>query len=129
MKKARRKEYQCKSVAVKTENFPELYDYSLLSFWNLKVFTHISHASCIWEWIIVVPTTVLSQNGIWHVYFFFMLKHSWNPLLYIPSICSNLICFKVQMTVDLQLGLDKPIMKSIFEPEEDMNCFDKFVWL
>ena len=45
---------------------------------------------------------------------------------YIPSICSNLICFKVQMTLGVQLGLDKP-MKSIFEPEEDLNYFDKFM--
>ena len=29
-----------------------------------------------------------------------------NPLLYIPSICSNRICFKVQMTLGVQLGLD-----------------------
>ena len=45
---------------------------------------------------------------------------------YIPSICSNLICFKVQMTLGVQLGLDKP-MKSIFEPEEDLNYFDKLM--
>ena len=27
-----------------------------------------------------------------------------------------------------ELGLDKP-MKSIFEPEEDLNYFDIFMWL
>ena len=27
-----------------------------------------------------------------------------------------------------ELGLDKP-MKSIFEPEEDLNYFDMFMWL
>ena len=37
---------------------------------------------------------------------FFMLKYLCNPFLYIPSICSNLICFKVQMTLGVQLGLD-----------------------
>ena len=47
---------------------------------------------------------------------------------YIPSICSNLTCFKVQMTLGVQVGLDKP-MKSIFEPEEDLNYFDKFMRL
>ena len=57
---------------------------------------------------------------------FFMLKYLCNPFLYIPSICSNLICFKVQMTLGVQLGLDKP-MKSIFEPEEDLNYFDKLM--
>ena len=46
----------------------------------------------------------------------------------IPSICSNLICFKVQMTLGVQLDLDKP-MKSIFEPEENLNYFDKFMRL
>ena len=35
-----------------------------------------------------------------------MLKYLCNPLLYIPSLCSNLICFKVQMTLGVQLGLD-----------------------
>ena len=59
---------------------------------------------------------------------FFMLKYLCNPFLYIPSICSDLICFKVQMTLGVQLGLDKP-MKSIFKPEEDLNYFDKFMRL
>ena len=58
----------------------------------------------------------------------FLLKHLCNPLLYRPSICSNLICFKVQVTLGVQLGLDKPI-KSIFESEGDMNYFDKFMRL
>ena len=52
-------------------------------------------------------TAVLSQNGIWRVYFFFILKYLCNPLLYIPSICSNRICFKVHMAIGVQLGLDK----------------------
>ena len=56
----------------------------------------------------------------------FMVKYLCNPLLYIPSTCSNLICFKVQMTLAVQLGLDKP-MNSIFEPEEDLNYFDKYM--
>ena len=30
------------------------------------------------------------------------------------------------MTLAVQLGLDKP-MKSIFEPEEDLNYFDKYM--
>ena len=55
-----------------------------------------------------------------------MLKYLCNPLLYIPSICSNLICFELQRTLNVQLGLDEP-MKSIFEPEGDLNYFDKFV--
>ena len=54
----------------------------------------------------VTHTTAVSQNGIWHVYFFFILKYLCNPLLYIPLICSNRICFKVQMTLGVQLGLD-----------------------
>ena len=58
----------------------------------------------------------------------FLLKHLCNPLLYRPSICSNLICFKVQVTLGVQLGLDKHI-KSIFESEGDMNYFDKFMRL
>ena len=74
-------------------------------------------------------TTVVSQNSIWQVYFFFMLKYLFNPVLYIPWICSNLICFKVQMTLGVQfVGLDKPV-KSIFEPEEGLNYFDKFMRL
>ena len=32
------------------------------------------------------------------------------------------------MTPGVQLGLDKP-MKSIFEPEGDLNNFDKFIRL
>ena len=32
------------------------------------------------------------------------------------------------MTLGAQLGLDKP-MKSIFEPEGDLNYFDKFMQL
>ena len=32
------------------------------------------------------------------------------------------------MALGVQLGLDKP-MKSIFEPEEDLNYFDKFMRL
>ena len=51
-------------------------------------------------------TAVLSQNGIWHVHFFFNLKYLRNPLFYIPSICSNRFCFKVQMTLGVQLGFD-----------------------
>ena len=78
----------------------------------------------IYEWIIMAHTTAVSQNGIWHVNFFSLLKYLCNPLLYTLSICSNLICFKVQMILGVQLGLDKP-MKSIFEPEEDLNYFDK----
>ena len=61
------------------------------------------------------------------VYFFFMLKYLYNPLLYIPSICSKLICFKVQMTlIWCSFGLRHP-MKKIFEPEQDLNYFDKFM--
>ena len=41
---------------------------------------------------------------------------------------SNLVCFQIQMTLGVQLGLDKP-MKSIFEPEENLNYFDKFIGL
>ena len=78
----------------------------------------------IYEWIIVAHTTVVSQNGMWHVHFFCMLKYLCKPLLNTLSICSNLICFKVQMTLGVQLGLEKP-RKSIFEPEEDLNYFDK----
>ena len=58
----------------------------------------------------------------------FLLKHLCNRPLYRPSICPNLICFKLQVTLGVQLGLDKPI-KSIFEPEEDLNYFDKFMRL
>ena len=54
----------------------------------------------------VTHTTAVSQNGIWHVYFFFILKYLFNPLLYIPSICLNVICFKVQMTLGIHLGLE-----------------------
>ena len=57
-------------------------------------------------------TAVLSQNGIRHVYFFFILKYLWNPLQCIPSICS--------------VGPRQPI-KSVFEPEEDLDYFDKFI--
>ena len=49
---------------------------------------------------------VSNQNCICHVYFFFILKYLCNLLLYIPSICSNCICFKLQMTLGAQLGLD-----------------------
>ena len=89
---------ECNSVAVK--------NMKILPFWKLKAFTHTPHVPLIWEWIIVTHTTAVSQNGIWHVYFFFILKYLFNPLLYIPSICSNCICFKVQMTLGVQLGLD-----------------------
>ena len=47
---------------------------------------------------------------------------------FIPSRYSNLISLKVQMTLGVQLDLDKP-MTSIFEPEEDLNYFDKFMRL
>ena len=41
-------------------------------------------------------TAVLNQNGTSHVYFFFLKKYLCNQLLYIPSIYSNRISFKVQ---------------------------------
>ena len=105
MKKSWKKRVSgCNSVAVKTENSPELWNYPTLPFWKSKAFTPTP--TFLWESIIVADTTAVSQNGIWHVYFFFILKYLCNPLLYIPSICSNLICFKVQMTLSFQLGLD-----------------------
>ena len=41
----------------------------------------------------------------WHMAcdFFFILKYLCNPLLYIPSVCSNRICFKVQKKVNSNL--------------------------
>ena len=42
--------------------------------WELNTFTHTQHASYVWEWIIVAHTTVVGQNGKWHVYFFFYVK-------------------------------------------------------
>ena len=50
-------------------------------------------------------TAIWSRNGIWHVYFF-ILKYLGSLLLYIPSICLNCICFKGQMILVVQLGLD-----------------------
>ena len=58
----------------------------------------------------------------------FILKYLCNPLLYISSIFSYLICFKVPTTLDVQLGLDK-LMKSILETDEDLNYFDKVMQL
>ena len=57
-----------------------------------------------------------------HASFFFVLKYLCNPLLHVPSVCSNVACFKVQMTVCVQSP-----MNSIFKTEEDLNYFGKFV--
>ena len=92
-------------------------------FWKLKTFTPTPHASYIREWIIVADTTAVSQNGIWPVYFFFYVKKVFSPLLYILSICSTLICFKVQMTLRVQLVGLRHQMKTIFKPKEHLNNY------
>ena len=61
------------------------------------------------------------------VFLFYFKIFMQSRFTYIYTI-SLLICFKVQMTPNVQLGLDKP-MKSIFEPEGDFNNFDKFIRL
>ena len=67
----------------------------------------------------------MDWNDIWHVNFFFVLKNLCNPPLHVPSICSKLVCSKVQMKLGVQLVLDP--MNSIFKQEKDLNYFDKFV--
>ena len=106
MKKSWKRVSGCNLVAVKTIwKFSRTLGLPYPSLLDVKSFHPTPHAFYIW--VDYCGTYNGSKsNGIRHVYFFFMLKYWCNPLLYAPSTCSALICFKVQMTLDVQLGLD-----------------------
>ena len=73
--------------------------------------------------------TAVSQNGIWHVYFFYILKYLRNPLLNIYAI--NLLkpyLFQSLNETGCSVGL-RQTNENIFEPEENLNYFDKFMRL
>ena len=111
---------ECNSVAIKTTK--------IIPFWKLKALTHPT-CLLIWEWIIVAHTTAVSQNGIWHVYFFYILKYLRNPLLNIYAI--NLLkpyLFQSLNETGSSVGL-RQTNENIFEPQEDLNYFDKFMRL
>ena len=99
----------CNSVAVKTLGLP----YPSL----LEVQSFHPNPTClapIWIYMRVnYCGTYNASKSKWHIVCIFLFYFKiCNLLLYIPWICSNLICFKVQMTFGVQLGLDKSIKSS-----------------
>ena len=61
-----------------------------------------------------------------HVSFIiFVLKYLSNLPLHVPSICSNRVCFKVQMT-GCSVGLRQSV-NGILRPDKDLNYFDKLM--
>ena len=107
----------CNSVAEKVWKFSKtlrLHYPFLVGSSKLSPALHMSRSYIsVYESGLFVPHTMaVSQNGIYHVYFFFILKYLCNLLWYIPWICSSLICFKVQMTLRVHLGLHKSMKSS-----------------
>ena len=97
-------------------------------FWKLKAFTPTPHASYIREWIIVAHTTALSQNDIWHVYFFFYVKIFMQSTFIYTINLLNPYLFQSSNDTSCPVGL-KHQMKSIFKPKEHLNCFVQFMLL
>ena len=93
----------------------------------LKAFTP-PHMPSIYEWIIVAHTMAVSQSGRRHVYFFFYVK----ILMQSTFICTinllNPYLFQSSNDTGCLVGFRHP-MKSIFEPDKDLNYFDKFMSL
>ena len=100
------------SVAAKiTWKFSRTLGLSFLSCLEVKSFhlpnpTHLYISESGLLWITNRKLLMMNWNDIWHVPFFFVLKYLCNPPLNVPWICSNLVNFKVYMTLSVQLGLD-----------------------
>ena len=111
-KKLEKRVSGCNSVAVKTIwKFSRTLGLPYPSLLEVKVFTPTPHASYIYESGLLWHIQQQQVKMAYDVYFF-MLKYLYNPLLYIPSICSKLICFKVQMTLTwCSFGLRHPMKK------------------
>ena len=74
----------------------------------LEVKSFHLHPTCLLNMWVDYCGTYNGSNLKWHnmsCVFLFILKYFCNPLLCIPSICLNFICFKVQMTLGVQLSL------------------------
>ena len=54
---------------------------------------------------------------IYNIFLFFVLKYLFNPPLHVPSICKNLVCFKVQvtrMTHDTNVHLGRIVYSNLY---------------
>ena len=119
----------CNSVDVKTENSPERSDYPTLPFWKLKAFTSTPHASSMYQSGLLWHNN-LSINSKWHItcvflfYFKIFMQSTFTYTINLLKPC----LFQSSNDTVFSVGLRQP-MKSIFEPEEDLNYSDKFMSL